>query len=240
MKKNIQYVKEAKSSDWADADLSKARPMVFPNLKPTREPVSLRIPGITMEKIRRKGNEKFSLAFSAGRTENISTVEMNGPDDQPPGKREEIFDQPPGSFVPATFRAGLECRPRLGSPAHQGIRVNARTTAAIGLFKAVIGGRRPDYLIGYNRAGMTTVIWALGQHPPTARSVGVVDIVARSGHGMQNTPHLTDGGRGQELFRRATVAGVSLAVMVATDYRDSVPGESIPIVWEWGIPTTLH
>jgi predicted DNA binding CopG/RHH family protein len=58
MNKNIQYVKEAKSSDWADTDLSKARPMVFPNLKPTREPVSLRIPGITMEKIRRLANRR--------------------------------------------------------------------------------------------------------------------------------------------------------------------------------------
>ena len=32
--------------------------MVFPNLKPTREPVSLRIPGITMEKIRRLANRR--------------------------------------------------------------------------------------------------------------------------------------------------------------------------------------
>jgi len=58
MKKNIQYVKEARASDWADADLSQARPVVFPNLKPTREPVSLRIPGITMEKIRRVANRR--------------------------------------------------------------------------------------------------------------------------------------------------------------------------------------
>jgi predicted DNA binding CopG/RHH family protein len=56
--KDIQYVKEAKASDWADADLSKARPMVFPNLKRTREPVSLRIPDITMEKIRRLANRR--------------------------------------------------------------------------------------------------------------------------------------------------------------------------------------
>jgi predicted DNA binding CopG/RHH family protein len=58
MKKNIQYVKEAGESDWTGVDLSRARPVVFPNLKPTREPVSLRIPGITLEKIRRLANRR--------------------------------------------------------------------------------------------------------------------------------------------------------------------------------------
>ena len=58
MKKNVQYVGKAKESDWADVDLSRARPMIFPNLKPTREPVSLRIPGITLEKIRRLANRR--------------------------------------------------------------------------------------------------------------------------------------------------------------------------------------
>lgn len=58
MKKNTHYVKEAKASDWADADLSRARPVIFPNLKPTREPVSLRIPGITLDKIRRLANRR--------------------------------------------------------------------------------------------------------------------------------------------------------------------------------------
>jgi predicted DNA binding CopG/RHH family protein len=58
MNKDIQYVKEAKASDWAEADLSPARPVVFPNLKPTRQPVSLRIPDITLEKIRRLANQR--------------------------------------------------------------------------------------------------------------------------------------------------------------------------------------
>ncbi|MGD1087651.1 MAG: CopG family antitoxin [Verrucomicrobiota bacterium] len=58
MKKNIRYVKEAKTGDWADADLSRARPVIFPNLKPTREPVSLRIPGITLDKIRCLANRR--------------------------------------------------------------------------------------------------------------------------------------------------------------------------------------
>jgi predicted DNA binding CopG/RHH family protein len=57
MKKNI-YVKAAKAGDWADADLSSAQPVVFPNLKPTREPVSLRIPGITLDKIRCLANRR--------------------------------------------------------------------------------------------------------------------------------------------------------------------------------------
>jgi predicted DNA binding CopG/RHH family protein len=58
MHKNSQYVKEAKSADWAEADLSKARPVVFTKLKPTREPVRLQLPGITMEKIRRLANRR--------------------------------------------------------------------------------------------------------------------------------------------------------------------------------------
>ena len=58
MNKDIQYVKEAKASDWAEADLSQARPVVFQNLKPTRKPVSLRIPDITLEKIRRLANRR--------------------------------------------------------------------------------------------------------------------------------------------------------------------------------------
>jgi predicted DNA binding CopG/RHH family protein len=56
--KDIQYVKEAKATDWADADLSQARPVVFSNLKTAREPVSLPIPEITMEKIRRLASRR--------------------------------------------------------------------------------------------------------------------------------------------------------------------------------------
>ncbi len=58
MNKSIQYVKEAESADWADADLSRGRTVVFANLKPTREPVRLQLPGITMEKIRRVANRR--------------------------------------------------------------------------------------------------------------------------------------------------------------------------------------
>ena len=58
MNKDIQYVKEAKSDDWAETDLSKARPVVFTKLKPTREPVRLQLPGITLEKIRRLANRR--------------------------------------------------------------------------------------------------------------------------------------------------------------------------------------
>ncbi len=58
MKKNIHYVKEAKADDWMDADLSKTERVSFPNLKPTREPVSLRIPGGTLDKIRSLADRK--------------------------------------------------------------------------------------------------------------------------------------------------------------------------------------
>ena len=56
MPKKIQYVKEALATDWADADLSKAQRAVFPNLKPTREAISLRVPTVTLDKVRRMAN----------------------------------------------------------------------------------------------------------------------------------------------------------------------------------------
>jgi predicted DNA binding CopG/RHH family protein len=49
-------VKAARKTDWADADLSKARRLIFPNLKPTREAISLRVPTITLDKVRRMAN----------------------------------------------------------------------------------------------------------------------------------------------------------------------------------------
>jgi predicted DNA binding CopG/RHH family protein len=51
-----QYVKEARKTDWVDADLSKTRRAVFPNLKPTREAISLRVPIVTLDKVRRMAN----------------------------------------------------------------------------------------------------------------------------------------------------------------------------------------
>jgi predicted DNA binding CopG/RHH family protein len=56
MPKKNQYVKEARETDWADADLSQARRAVFPNLKPTREAISLRVPTMTLDKVRRMAN----------------------------------------------------------------------------------------------------------------------------------------------------------------------------------------
>ncbi len=51
-----KYVKAARKTDWADADLSKARRAFFPNLKPTREAISLRVPTVTLDKVRRMAN----------------------------------------------------------------------------------------------------------------------------------------------------------------------------------------
>ena len=56
MPKKIKYVKEARATDWADADLSQAQRAVFPNLKPTREAISLRVPTVTLDKVRRMAN----------------------------------------------------------------------------------------------------------------------------------------------------------------------------------------
>ena len=57
MNKNIQYVKEAKSVIGLMPICRKRGQAAF-ELEPTREPVSLRIPGITMEKIRRLANRR--------------------------------------------------------------------------------------------------------------------------------------------------------------------------------------
>jgi predicted DNA binding CopG/RHH family protein len=57
MKKKF-YVREASPDEGKDMDWSKASRVVFPNLKPSRQPISLRIPGITLLKIRRAANRQ--------------------------------------------------------------------------------------------------------------------------------------------------------------------------------------
>ena len=57
MKQKI-YVREASPDAGKDTDWSKARRVVFPNLKPSRQPVSLQIPGITLHKIRAVANRQ--------------------------------------------------------------------------------------------------------------------------------------------------------------------------------------
>jgi predicted DNA binding CopG/RHH family protein len=57
MKKKF-YVREASPDEGKDTDWSNAQRVVFPNLKPSRQPISLRIPGITLQKIRRAANRQ--------------------------------------------------------------------------------------------------------------------------------------------------------------------------------------
>ena len=57
MKKKI-YVREASPDQAKEADWSKAQRVVFHNLKPSRQPISLRVPGITLQKIRRVANRQ--------------------------------------------------------------------------------------------------------------------------------------------------------------------------------------
>jgi len=57
MKKNF-YVPDASPNAGKDMDWSQARRDEFPNLKPSRQPISLRIPGITLQKIRRVANRQ--------------------------------------------------------------------------------------------------------------------------------------------------------------------------------------
>ena len=57
MKKKL-YVRAASPDLAKDADWSKAQRVVFPNLKPSRQPISLRVPGITLQKIRVVANRQ--------------------------------------------------------------------------------------------------------------------------------------------------------------------------------------
>lgn len=56
--KNKLYVRDASPDEGKDIDWSKAQRVVFPNLKPSRQPISLRVPGITLQKIRRVANRQ--------------------------------------------------------------------------------------------------------------------------------------------------------------------------------------
>ena len=56
--KNKFYVPDASPDVGKDIDWSKARSGEFPNLKPSRQPISLRVPGITLQKIRRVANRQ--------------------------------------------------------------------------------------------------------------------------------------------------------------------------------------
>ena len=57
MKKKL-YVPDASPDAGKDIDWSKAHRGGFQNLKPTREPISLRVPGITLSKIRTVANRQ--------------------------------------------------------------------------------------------------------------------------------------------------------------------------------------
>jgi predicted DNA binding CopG/RHH family protein len=57
MKKKF-YVPDAGADVGKDIDWTKARRGEFPNLKPSRQPISLRVPGITLQKIRRVANRQ--------------------------------------------------------------------------------------------------------------------------------------------------------------------------------------
>ena len=57
MKKKL-YVRDASPDEAKDADWGKAQRVVFPKLKPSREPVSLKLPGVTLQKIRRVANRQ--------------------------------------------------------------------------------------------------------------------------------------------------------------------------------------
>ncbi len=57
MKKKL-YVPDASPDEARDADWGRAQRVVFPNLKPSRQPISLRVPGVTLQKIRRVANRQ--------------------------------------------------------------------------------------------------------------------------------------------------------------------------------------
>ena len=57
MKRKL-YVPDADPDLGKDIDWSQAHRAGFPNLKPSRQPISLRIPGITLQKIRSVANRQ--------------------------------------------------------------------------------------------------------------------------------------------------------------------------------------
>ena len=67
--KNLKQIPKFKNEDeerefWASADTSeyfdwsKAEPVIFPNLKPTTEAISLRLPSILLARIKELANKK--------------------------------------------------------------------------------------------------------------------------------------------------------------------------------------
>ncbi|MGH7952910.1 MAG: CopG family antitoxin [Limisphaerales bacterium] len=52
------YVRDASPDEGRDVNWSKAHRVEFPNLKPSRQPIGLRIPGITLQKIRCVANRR--------------------------------------------------------------------------------------------------------------------------------------------------------------------------------------
>ena len=56
--KNKLYVRDASPDEAKNADWNKAQRVVFPSLKPSRQPISLRVPGVTLQKIRRVANRQ--------------------------------------------------------------------------------------------------------------------------------------------------------------------------------------
>lgn len=69
MKKKLKSIPKFKTEDeerkfWANQDLTdyfdmnKAEPVIFPNLKPTTESISLRVPGYLLSRIKELANSK--------------------------------------------------------------------------------------------------------------------------------------------------------------------------------------
>lgn len=60
MNRNHKTVRKMTAADEAGSDIARSRPAVFPRLKPTRRPVTVRVPTMVLDKIMAVANRRGS------------------------------------------------------------------------------------------------------------------------------------------------------------------------------------
>jgi hypothetical protein len=60
MNRNEKNARKMTAADEAGSDITKSRPAVFPRLKPTRRPVTVRVPTLVLDKIMAVANRRGS------------------------------------------------------------------------------------------------------------------------------------------------------------------------------------
>ena len=60
MNRNLKTVRKMTAADETGSDIAKSRRVVFPRLKPTRRPVTVRVPTLVLDKIMAVANRRGS------------------------------------------------------------------------------------------------------------------------------------------------------------------------------------